>query len=60
MSTRRGITICALLVVIAVSSGLVMAESATPEQVLKQIFTAEAVSGDWFPPRSWRRYLWSS
>ncbi len=48
MSTRRGITICALLVVIAVSSGLVMAESATPEQVLKQIFTAEAVSGDWF------------
>lgn len=48
MSTRKGMTICALLVVIAVSSGLVMAQPVTPEQVLKQIFTAETVSGDWF------------
>ncbi len=50
MSTRRGMTICALLIVIAVSSGLVAAQSVTPEQMLKQIFTAEAVSGDWFSP----------
>jgi len=50
MLTRRGMTICALLVVIAVSSGLVMAQSVTPEQMLKQIFAAETVSGDWFSP----------
>ncbi len=50
MSIRRGMTICTLLIVIAVSSGLVAAQSVTPEQMLKQIFTAEAVSGDWFSP----------
>ncbi len=50
MSTRRGMTICALLVVIAVSSGLVMAQSVTPEQMLGQIFAAETMSGDWFSP----------
>ncbi len=50
MSTRRGMTICALLIVIAVSSGLLAAQSVTPEQMLKQIFTAESVSGDWFSP----------
>ena len=50
MSTRRGMTICALLVVIAVSSGLVMAQSVTPEQMLEQIFAAETMSGDWFSP----------
>ena len=50
MSIRKGMTICTLLIVIAVSSGLVAAQSVTPEQMLKQIFTAEAVSGDWFSP----------
>ena len=48
MSVRKGMITFALLICIMVSSASAMGQIVTPEQMLKQIFTAEVVSEDWF------------
>lgn len=48
MSSRKGIIAFALLLCIMVSSATAMGQIVTPEQMLKQIFTAEVMSEDWF------------
>ena len=48
MSVRKGMIAFALLLCIMVSSATAMGQIVTPEQMLKQIFTAEVMSEDWF------------
>ena len=48
MSIRRGMIAFVLLLCITVSSAAAMGQIVTPEQMLKQIFTADVVSEDWF------------
>ena len=48
MSIRRGMIAFVLLLCITVSSAAAMGQIVTPEQMLKQIFTADVVSEEWF------------